>query len=477
MLVARKIAYNIVVSSVAKFLSTILALISIGLITRYLGKDGFGNYATVLAFLAFFTAIADLGLNTVSTREISRQGAKEEEIISNIFSLRIITSLLILFLAPLIIWVFPYSVEVKEAIMIVAASFLFSSSYQIFNGVFQKHLAMDKVAVAELVGKIFQVAIIFLVIELKLGFLWIVSALFFYMLISFILVYILSKKYIKIKFKIDLNYWKKFIQESYPLGIAALISFIYFKVDTIMLSVIKSSTEVGIYSAAYKIIENITFFPAMIIGLIFPIMSHNIFSNKKHFQLISNKTYKVFWLLVIPLVIGTLFLAPAIINLIGGSGFSQSVIILKILIFALALIFFSNFSNAILVAANQQKKLMMIMLIAAIFNVGANLIFIPLYSYFAASIISVITELLVVVGTFIAIYKKINYFPKIENIGGILGAGIVMILFFLTFNKLNFIVAGGLSVLIYSLALWIFKAIKTEEITSLISKKDIKEYE
>ena len=68
----RKIAYNVVFSAAAKMAGTVLALVGIGFITRYLGKDGFGDYSTVLAFFFFFGALADLGLYSISTREISR---------------------------------------------------------------------------------------------------------------------------------------------------------------------------------------------------------------------------------------------------------------------------------------------------------------------------------------------------------------------------------------------------------------------
>ena len=85
-MVAKKIAYNVVFSAVAKVLSTILALVGIGFITRYLGKEGFGDYATVLAFFSFFGAIADLGLYSISVREISREGADEKKIMGNVFT-------------------------------------------------------------------------------------------------------------------------------------------------------------------------------------------------------------------------------------------------------------------------------------------------------------------------------------------------------------------------------------------------------
>ena len=160
MVVAKKIAYNVVVSSISKALATVLALVSIGFITRYLGKEGFGDYATLLAFLAFFTAIADLGLYHISTREISRAGANEEKVIGNIFSLRLVASFFVVIISPIIIFFLPYPPIVKQGIFIVALSFLFSSSYQMLNGVFQKNLAMDRVVLAELIGKIVQVLVI-----------------------------------------------------------------------------------------------------------------------------------------------------------------------------------------------------------------------------------------------------------------------------------------------------------------------------
>lgn len=479
MVVARKIAYNVLISTVSKILATILALVSIGLITRYLGKEGFGNYATVMAFFSFFGAIGDLGLYSVSTREISRPGADENGIMSNIFTIRVITSLLILFLSPVIVIFFPYPQEVKYAIVVIAASFFFSSAYQVLNGVFQKNLAMDKVALSELSGKVLQVALVIAAVKYKLGFQWVVSSLLFYMILSFLMVFFWSRRYIKIRFKFDFGYWKKFMLEAYPVGIAAVVTFVYFKIDTIILSVMRSSSDVGIYNAAYKVIENISFFPAMIVGLIFPIMSQHIHADKTKFRDISDKTLKVFVVLVIPIVIGTMFLSEGIINLIGGIGFAESANVLRILILALAFIFFSNYFNAILISGNYQKKLMYILAAAAVFNVVSNLIFIPMgnHPYFSAATVSAITEFLVAAAAFYLVVSKIKYHPRVEKIGSIAASGLLMAAFLFVFRGNNFFLLGFGGVAVYLLFLWISRAIKTEEIASIISKKGVQEYE
>ena len=392
MVIARKIAYNVIFNVITKILSTILALVGIGFITRYLGTNGFGDYSTVIAFFSFFGSAADLGLYNITAREISRPDADEKKIISNALALRIVSSLIVFAITPFFVYFLPYSRDVKVGIIVAAASFVFSTTYMVLNGVFQKNLAMDKVASAEVLGKLLQLLIIILAVKLNLGFIAIIFSVLASMILNFVLVVYLARKYVSLSLQFDFAYWKKFLIESAPLGFSSLIIFIYFKIDTILLSILKTSTDVGLYNAAYKVLENITFFPAMIIGLIFPLLSRHIFSDKKEFSRIANETLKVFVILIVPLVVGTIFLADGVIHLIGGDAFAASGNILRILIFALVFIFFSSLFNNILISSNHQKKLIVPLILCAAFNIVANLILIPLYSYNAAAAVSVLTE-------------------------------------------------------------------------------------
>lgn len=472
MAIARKIAYNVFFNATAKILSTILALIGIGFITRYLGKEGFGDYATVLAFFSLFSAIADLGLYSIATREISRIGADEKKILGNVVALRIISASIVFLVSLIAINFLPYPQTVKNGILLVSAAFVFSSGYMVLNGIFQKNLAMDKVATVEFSGKLLQVGFIIIAARNNWGFTAIVASLLVFMVFNFIAVYLLSRRYIKFKIEIDLPYWKKFLKESWPMGMSVFITFLYFKMDTIILSILKSSAEVGIYNAAYKVIENFTFFPAMIIGLILPLMARYIFSDKKKFSDISNKIFKVFVLLVVPLVIGTVFLADGVINLIGGVEFHEAANALRVLIFSLLFMFFGHFFNSILLSGNLQKKLMGALAICAVFNIAANLILIPMYSFNGAAITSVLTEMLVVGLTCFLVSKHLNYRPRIDNWEKILFSGAMMSGFLYFFQNSNFFVLALSSAAIYFLLLWLTKTITSQEILSLVTRSD-----
>lgn len=254
------------------------------------------------------------------------------------------------------------------------------------------------------------------------------------------------------------------------MGISVVVTFVYFKMDTILLSVMKTSADVGIYNAAYKVIENLSFFPGMIIGLILPIMSHSIISDREKFKDVTDKIFKFFFLLLVPIVIGTLFLADGIIRVIGGAGFSESGNVLRILVIALAFIFFGNISNTILLSGGLQKKLMYALSFCAAFNVIANILVIPRYSYVGTAAISAITELLVVTITFYLIAKNLSYKPKTENMGKAIISGLVMAAFLYFFKNLNFTILLLGSTFVYFFALWLAKGITTEEVKSIFKK-------
>jgi len=468
---ARKIAYNVVLSSFLKVFSTVaLSLLSIRLMTGYLGQEGFGKYATILAFFAFFTAIADLGLGSMTAREISREGADESKILGNVIALRLFSSLGLLVIAPLIILLFDYSKDIEVGILIAGLATMFSTLSFVLNGIFQKNLAMDKVAMVEFLGKLLQVGLIILAVYRDWGFLAITSTLLVSLSFNASVAYLLSRRYATFRLQFDFSFWKAFLRTSFPMGVTAMITFAYFKMDTILLSLLQSSAHVGIYNVAYKIMENLIFFPAMLSGLILPLLSRFIFTNRMRFEEIADKTFKVFILIIVPIVLGTWFLAPDIIAIVSGGEFQESVPVLRILIVGLGFIFFGSYFNMLLIVGNAQKKLMQTLVVVAVLNISLNLFLIPRYSYMGSAVTALFTEALVVFLTSILVYRIIRYRPSFDGTGRIFlsGGAMATALFFL--EPYSFFVTGFLGITTYGLMLWLTRAVSPDEIASIFQK-------
>lgn len=471
MVVARKIAYNIVFNSAVKVITTVaLSLVSIRLITEYLGKAGFGEYATVLAFFALFAAIADLGIGSITAREISREGADEEAILGRVASLRLLTSTALFLLAPLAIVFFSYPPHIKVGMWIASGAVIFSSFSIFLNGVFQKNIAMDRVAMTEFFGKLIQVGCVALVVAFDLGFLAIVCTLLASLSFNAGISFFLSRRYARFRLRIDPGFWRDFLRQSLPLGGSVLITFFYFKADTIILSLLQGSAAVGTYSVAYKVMENLTFFPAMLAGLILPIVSRFVGTDHFRFREIADSTFRVFFILALPIVIGGMFFSDDVIAIVAGEGFADSVPVLELLLASLGFIFFGHFFNMLLIAGNHQRKLMQAIFFVAVFNIASNLILIPRFSYSGAAVTSLLTEMVVVVVTGSLVFRHIGYVPSFRLFGRIAIAACAMGSF-LFFVKLPFVMEGTLSVTVYLVALWLLKAVSSREVGELFSKK------
>jgi O-antigen/teichoic acid export membrane protein len=470
---ARKIAYNVVLNSIFKVFSTVvLSLYSIRLITEYLGPEGFGKYATVLAFFAFFSAIVDLGLAPVTAREISKEGADEKRILGRVLALRLLSSAILLIFAPLVLLFFNYESDLKVGIVVAAIAVLFSSSSLLLNGIFQKNLAMDRVAFVEFFGKLLQVVLVTLIVRNDWGFLAVASTLLASLAFNALIVFWLSRSFVKFSLKVDTHFWKEFLKESAPLAATALITFAYFKLDTIILSVLQSNSDVGIYNVAYKIMENLIFFPAMLAGLILPLLSRTLTTDRALFEDIVDKTFKVFLLIVFPLVVGVWVLAPEIIAIVSGTGFEESVRVLRILVFALGFIFFGHYFTMLLVVGNAQKKLMKALLVAAVVNIALNLFLIPKYSYMAAAGVSLLTECLVVLLIGTLAFREIQFKPSFKPLPRILFATLLMALAMYYFDRYSFIIAGLSGGIVYVFGLWLTRVVTYAEIKMLLFNKE-----
>lgn len=472
MALARRIAYNVVFNSALKVVSTVfIALLSIRLITGYLGQEGFGEYATVLAFFAFFGALGDLGLANVAAREIAKPEADERAILGKVVALRLVASLFLIVAAPLAVFFLHYRHEVKEGIIIAVVALLFAQLSTLMNSMYQKRLAMDRVALVEFVGKGLQLGLIYLVVRFDLGFTALVGVLLANMAFNSTCIFFLSRSFLRFSLQFDVPFWKQFLKDALPLGAMAIITFSYFKMDTILLSFLRPAAEVGIYNVAYKIMENLIFFPAMLTGLILPVLARTYRSETTEFRDITSKTAKVFLIIVLPIILGILFLAHDIVAIVSGGGFEASAQVLQILSFSLAGIFFGHFFNMLILVGNAQKKLMFLLLGVAGANITLNLILIEFLAYRGAAIASAVTELLVVLVSGWLAVRALGFFPKPDRLLPIFGAAFAMAMTFVWLTPGPFLLVGGVATLVYGVALWVLRAITPEELASVFSSK------
>jgi O-antigen/teichoic acid export membrane protein len=395
MSLTRKVAYNTTFQFIGKIVSTLIGVVIVGLITRHFGQAGYGQYTTALAFVQFFAVIVDLGLYLTLIQEISNPAVDEHKAIGNVFTIRLISALVFFVLAPLIALFFPYAPIVKQGIVLMSISFFFYTLAQVLIAIFQKNLRMDRIIVTEVIGRIAFLATVILTVVTNQGLLWIIFGNIVFNLIYFLIIFFLSRGYTTFHLEIDWPYWKKIWQRAWPIALTSLLTLVYFKADTVILSVFRSESEVGIYGATYKVLEIIGTFPHMFLGLVLPVLTTAyLTNNRERFKRIYQKVFDFFLIISIPLIVGASFLADRVMVLIAGPEFLVSGAVLKILIWATAIIFFGSLFGYIILAIDKQKKMIPYYIITALLSLVLYFALIPEFSYWAAAGITVFIELL-----------------------------------------------------------------------------------
>ncbi|MFH1781278.1 MAG: flippase [Patescibacteria group bacterium] len=473
MSLTRKIAHNTAIQAAGKGVGLVLSLVTAGFVLRYLGQTGYGQYATIMAFLQVFGIIIDFGLYIILIKKISKIDEHSEKLVDNIFTLRIVSGVIFLGIAPLIGLLMPYPAIIKVGIFITTGFYLFISLNQLVSAIFQKFMKTYWIALGELFGKITLLVSTIIFIFLGLDLKWIMLALVLGSFVNFLTNFIGSRKYFKIKLAFDFKIWKDILKESWPIALSILFTLIYFKGDTLILSFFKPENEVGIYAAPYKILEVIITFPTMFIGLVLPVLTKN-WKEKTldKFKQILQKAFDFLVMIALPMIGGTLILAEPIMHLLGGEQFVASAPVLRVLIFATAAIFLGILFTYLVVALDQQKKMLWGYSFVAFSSLALYLILIPRFSYIAAAYITVYSEIMVLLIAYIICYRTSKINVEFKSFFKALGATLLMMFGLWVVPEINVFFSIILGGLIYFVFLFLFKGINRGQIYEIISLRN-----
>lgn len=218
------------------------------------------------------------------------------------------------------------------------------------------------------------------------------------------------------------------IGESYPLFINNLLVTIFFKIDIPLLEAFQGALVVGYYAAAYKWLDGFLIIPSTLTFAVFPALSRLAEERGEGLRATYDVTLRILVCLAIPLSVIVTFLSGDLILLLGGPAFlPQSARALSILIWFMPFSFINGLTQYLLIAVNKQKFITLAFLSSAGFNLIANLIFIPRYSLYAASAITVLSEIVLMVPFLIEVRREIGWPNWTRAVGKPALAGLLMV--------------------------------------------------
>ncbi len=243
-----------------------------------------------------------------------------------------------------------------------------------------------------------------------------------------------ARRICSLKFKFDTDYIKHIFKNFLlPYGLALFLSVVYFKVDIVLLWIMEGTKEldksllwviewdnkadvsIALYSLPMKIVEVLMVVWGFYLNSIMPSLSkfYKEWKNKELINMlsVSLKLLFSFWMLIFTMwvifkdnIIGIIANKKYLSPLLEYNSSDVFSIVLLVLVFHfISLVFIYS-----LITIKKQSLLLKINIFIALFNVVWNIIMIPKYSFYWAGIVTVISQILLMILWYIYVKKYIN---------------------------------------------------------------------
>ena len=365
------------------------------LTARYLGPSNYGIINYVGAYVAFFSSLCNLGINSVIIKDFVDNPEDQGKAIGTSIVLRAFSSLLSSFMIVGIV-----SIVDKGKPITITASVLCSIAliFQIFDTINYWFQSKYQSKVTTIAGFIAYIATsiykIILLIQQK-SVLWFAFASSVDYIVVAICLFQAYKMHKGPKLEFSLAKGKCLLSQSYHYILSNMMVAVYMQTDKFMLKQMLGETSVGYYSLASTVNMMWCFVLNAIIDSLYPtIMSLYKSGNKEAFERKNRQLYAIVIYVSIFVAIMFMLFGKFAVVLIYGAEYEPSGNLLKIIAWYTIFAYLGVARNAWIVCTNNQKYLKYMYFSAAIANVIMNLIFIPIRGAAGAAVASLLTQIL-----------------------------------------------------------------------------------
>lgn len=413
----RKVAANTVINAIGGIAVLLLTMVTGIFVARHFGAEDFGRLTLAATITGYFTLVTEFGLSTIAIRIVARTEEPEKYVWSYLLVRLGLSFLALLILAGVMTIVgFPvvtmwllivYSVNIP--LQVLKLNWLFYAQQNMFiDNVLQ---VSEKVIYTLCLFGLFVVTPDIIIVPVAM----IISALVMASL-SWVL-FLRSKKH-PVAFVVDRGFIREIVVQGWPVGVAGAALRSNTNIDTLFVNAYHGDVATGLYGAAYRLISAMITAGTFFTNAVFPLTC------KRHKESVSSLasfieySSKLLAMVVVPVLFLLTVGSRDIIELIFGNDYIGAALPFQILIWAAGIAIVCRLYHNTLVACDRQFSFMKIILSSVVVNIFCNILLIPTYGIIGAGVATLLTELFLLIATFIVLSRviKMNILPGIAII-------------------------------------------------------------
>ncbi|HEX3512347.1 MAG TPA: oligosaccharide flippase family protein [Solirubrobacteraceae bacterium] len=383
-----------------------ISLGSAVILVRHLGIVHFGQFITVSSLIALVGGVTEAGIVAFGIREATGLGAPARaSLISDLLGLRLALTLAGVAWAALFALIAGYPGVLVIGTLLAGVGLVTQVVADVLGIPLQVELRLGRLALVDIARRAAALALIGLLALLG-------SALFPFFAVAgvsgvvalAVLARVAGASLVR-RLTFDRRRWWAMFSEAVPFAIAVSIGAIYFYVTVIVMSLIASGVQTGLFATSFRIVQVALAVPAIALTSVFPLIASASQNSTGGSRAAFGKVFDVAVIFGTWLSISTALGAPFIVDLVAGSAGHGAVEVLRIQGIALTMSFVSASSMFGLLSLRRYRPLLVSTMSALAFNVALALALIPSNGARGGAIADVVTETLVAVGVTISLTR------------------------------------------------------------------------
>ncbi len=464
---AKSAIKNSFASITAQLANLLVGLASSVYVARMLGKEQFGIYNWALGLCGLVVAIANVGVDNVISRETAKERERASEYLFSGFVIKILTSTLTYMGIVLYLKLRDYS-GLQLAVGYLLCTTVITESFNascraVLIGIERQ----DVSATISVVTNFIRVGLFILLISLKYNILALAWVTVGTLILTFILHLLIICRLTSGARKPKLGTSIFLIATGSTFLITNLFSGLFDRADYVLLEYYKDVSTVGIYGAAWRMVEIVTMIAYNASVALFPILSRRFQSSKDEHAKAIEKATKFMTVFGFPFTIGIFLLSHPLMVGLYGEKFAESGTALAILIWSRVFAFQILPGQQSVAARNAQIWLFPPVFIRAVLAVGLAIYLIPKHGYVGAAVSKVVAENVHYLLCYLIAFRGPERFNPLKLFGKPALATAVMALAVIYLRKYGIFVATGGAIVVYAAAVKLFKVLDQEDLKIL----------
>jgi PST family polysaccharide transporter len=394
---------------------------------RILGAAGYGVFSYAVTLAGFFTFFVDPGISSVLIREGAKATPEERQsLFSTTFIMKVAFTAVSVAIIFLIAPYFSTLPGAKALLPFVALIIIFDGMRGFFSALFDAEEKMQWDAASYLAANFGIVVFGFIFLRIS------ATPIFFTIayvtgtaLGALVATWLLRKRFVNLLSGASLKRMTAILKTAWPFAVTGALGILLTNTDILVISWMRSAADVGIYSAAIRIVQVLYIVPAIIQASTLPIFARLAKRDPIKFRYAFERIVFLIFLISIPLSLGGMILGGGIMRLVFGAGYIAGGLALSILMFTLSFDYAGTIISNGIFAYDHQKSLIICSVIGGVGNVVFDLLFIPHWGMTGSAVATLIAQILSNSYLWYTM-KKLNRFHVFPHLWRPIAAGALM---------------------------------------------------